>query len=253
MGAAMLRQFGLLLLVIMLAACVSTPDSESDSTPRKIAELNTQMGQGYMNRGQYEIALEKLKKAVKADPRYAPAHTVLGVLYERLGETELAEKHYAEAAKVAPDNGDANNNYGAFLCANGQEAKAEAYFNRALKDPFYSTPEVAMANAGQCMLRKGDMDKAESYLRQSLAYDDDFPDALLGLSRVNFAKGDYLRARAFLQRYEASTPMSASGLMLGQRIETQLGDAAGARRYADRLLEQFPKSPEAAQVRDKRL
>ena len=42
-----------------------------------------------MDRGQYEIALEKLKKAVAYDKTYAPAHTMLGVLYETIGENEL--------------------------------------------------------------------------------------------------------------------------------------------------------------------
>lgn len=247
------RLAGLLLATLLISGCASTDDLGSDESVDKAAQVNTQLGQEYMNRGQYEIALDKLKKAVKADPGYAPAHTVLAVLYERLGEASLAERHYAEAAKVAPDNGDANNNYGAFLCRNGEAPRAERYFVKALDDPFYRTPEVAMANAGQCALQAGDMDKAESYLRQSLAYDDDFPDALLGLSRVSFGRNDFLRARGFLQRYESVAPVSAASLMLGYRIETQLGNTKGARQQADRLLEQFPKSAEAAQVRDTRL
>jgi len=243
-----------LLAAALLCACASSSSEIGEDSPvNKTARVNTQLGQEYMNRGQYEVALDKLKKAIKADPNYAPAHTVVAVLYERLDEQDLARRHYAEAVKVAPDNGDANNNYGAFLCRNGEASRAEPYFTQALDDPFYRTPEVAMANAGLCMLQAGDVDKAESYLRQSLAYDDDFPEALLGLSKVNFSKGDYLRARAFLQRYESSAAMTADSLMLGYRIETQLDNPRNAKQHADKLLEQFPKSAEAAQVRDTRL
>ena len=253
MNSSVFRCLSPLLAAALLGACASSPDLGDDSPVNKAARVNTQLGQEYMNRGQYEVALDKLKKAVKADPDYAPAHTVLAVLYERLGEAPLARKHYAEAVKVAPGNGDANNNYGAFLCRNGEASRAEPYFTKALDDPFYRTPEVSMANAGLCMLQAGDVDKAESYLRQSLAYDDDFPDALLGLSKVNFSKGEYLRARAFLQRYESAAPMTADSLMLGYRIETQLDNPRNAKQHADKLLEQFPKSAEAAQVRDTRL
>lgn len=253
MKSSVFRCLSPLLAAALLGACASSSDIGDDSPVNKTARVNTQLGQEYMNRGQYEVALDKLKKAIKADPEYAPAHTVLAVLYERLGEQPLARKHYAEAVKVAPDNGDANNNYGAFLCRNGEASRAEPYFTKALDDPFYRTPEVSMANAGLCMLQAGDVDKAESYLRQSLAYDDDFPDALLGLSKVNFSKGEYLRARAFLQRYESAAPMSADSLMLGYRIETQLGNPRNAKQHADRLQEQFPKSAEAAQVRETRL
>lgn len=251
---AMIRCLGgLLPILLLLTACSSTPELGDDSPENRVARLNTQMGQGYMQRGQNEIALEKLKKAIKADPNYAPAHTVLGVLYERLGEKQLAERHYAEAVRAAPRDGDTNNNYGAFLCRNGQAQEAEPYFNAALKDPFYSTPAVAMSNAGQCMLQSGDVDKAESYLRQSLGYDDDFPDALFGMARASYEKGSYMQARAFLQRFEAVAPMSAGSLYLGYRIETQLGNPRDARRHADELLQKFPKSAEAAQVRSTRL
>ena len=158
--------FGLALLV---GACASTPDDDDEDDPgRRTAEVNTQLGQAYMGRGQYEIALDKLKKAVRADDSYAPGHTVLAVLYERIGEVELAGKHYEKAVKADSDNGDVNNNYGAYLCRNGEEGKANQYFLAAIDDPFYSTPEVAMANAGACALEQGNSDRAETYLRQSL-------------------------------------------------------------------------------------
>ena len=83
---------------------------------REAAEVNTSLGQEYMNRGQYEVALEKLTRAIEIDPDYAPAHTVMAVLHERLGQTEDAGKEYLRAVKAAPDNGDVNNNYGVFLC-----------------------------------------------------------------------------------------------------------------------------------------
>lgn len=241
------------LLAMLLFACASTPDTDQESSAAKAARVNTQLGQEYMNRGQYEVALDKLKKALRADPDYAPAHTVMAVLYERLGERDTAAKHYRAAVDANPGNGDVNNNYGTFLCRTGQAGRAERYFEEALEDPFYRTPAVAMANAGTCMLNQGNVDKAEVYLRQSLGYDDDFPDALFGMARVSYAKADYLRARGFLQRYEAAAPMTAETLMLGYRVETELNNPADARRHADRLLERFPKSPQAVEIRETRI
>ncbi len=234
---------------LFLAACASSPDSERvDSDARKAAQLNTQLGREYMTRGQYEIALEKLKKAVASDKSYAPAHTMLAVLYETIGENDNARKHFEAALKAAPDNGDVNNNYGAFLCRVDGGRGADRYFEAALKDPFYRTPAVAMANAGSCALKRGDMDKAETYLRQSLAYNPDFPDALLSLAGLHYGQGDYLRARAFLQRYETSGQMSAESLLLGYRVETRLNNAAEAGKYRSELIRKFPGAPETAEV-----
>jgi type IV pilus assembly protein PilF len=243
----MKMRIALLVLVLLLTACTSTPgpvDEESDA--RKAAETNTALGQGYMQREQYEIALEKLKRAVAYDSTYAPAHTVLGILYETIGELDLAEKEYAEAVKYDPDDGDINNNYGAFLCSVGKGKGADQYFLKAVKDPFYT--EVAYLNAGNCALSEGDLDKADVFLRQSLGYNDKMPSALISMADVNYQTGNYLRARAFLQRFGSVGAWDENSLLLGYRIESKLGDAKSADRYRVELLSLFPESSQARWV-----
>lgn len=237
----------ILLSLVLLVACSSTGGSQDESN-RKAAQTNTSLGQAYMEREQYEIALEKLKRAVANDKTYAPAHTLLAVLYERLGETDLAEREYQAAVKYDPDDGDVNNNYGTFLCRIGKGDQADPYFVTAVKDPFYETPQVAYANAGNCSLDRGDLDKAEAFLRQSLEYDGNYAPALLPMAELSFVQGNYLRARAFLQRYEAVGTLNEESLLLGYRIESKLGDTESANRYRAELLERFPGSSEAGQV-----
>lgn len=234
----------ILLTVWLLVSCVSTPDTSKESS-RKAAETNTALGRNYMDRGKYEIALEKLKRAVAFDKTYAPAHTLLGVLYETIGETKLAGKEYKEALHHDPDNGDVNNNYGAFLCATGKPADADRYFKAAIRDPFYGTPAIALANAGSCAMETGDLDKAETYLRQSLDYDNQLGSALLPMAEISLLNGEYLRARAFLQRFEAQGVMNEESLMLGYQIETRLGDTKSASKYRLELQSRYPESLEA--------
>jgi type IV pilus assembly protein PilF len=173
---------------------------------------------------------------------------MLGVLYEQIGEMASAEKHYQLAVQAAPANGDVNNNFGVFLCKSGRLDAAERHFLKAIEDPFYRTPAVALANAGSCFLQNGNLDKAEKYLRQSLEYDAEFPDALLPMASVSQQKGEHLRARAFLQRYQATGSESAASLALGVRIETSLDNERAAQDYRDRLLRDHPDSPQAADV-----
>jgi type IV pilus assembly protein PilF len=237
---------GWVLIAALLAvtACSSAP-RQSDEQKRKAAETNTALGQQYMDRGQNEVALEKLKRAVAYDNTYAPAHTMLAVLYENLGQRGQAEEEYRKALRYDPDDGDVNNNFGAFLCASGKGAEAEKYFEAAIKDPFYQTPEIALSNAGTCALAAGDLDKAESFLRQSLDYDDSLGSSLLPMAEVSYRKGAFLRARAFLQRYEAVGLMNEESLSLGYRIEQQLGDDEAAARYRDELIDRYPDSNRA--------
>jgi len=232
------------LVMMALAACTSTPE-KSDSELRRAAETNTALGRQYMDRGDYEIALEKLKRAVAYDKTYAPAHTMLAVLYETLGETEEAGAEYRKAIQYDPKDGSVNNNYGAYLCGIGKRKEAEQYFQAAVDDPFYKTPAVALSNAGSCALAEGDLDKAESYLRQSLEYDDKLGAALLPMAEVSYRKTSYLRARAFLQRFESVSPTTRESLLLGYNIESKLGDEASAERYRLELLERYPGTMKA--------
>ena len=237
----------LLFTLLFVVACSSTPE-KSEKSARKAAETNTALGQGYMDNGQYEIALEKLKRAVANDRTYAPAHTVLGVLYETIGETEKAGEEYKEAVKYAPENGDVNNNYGAWLCASGNPKEADKYFVAAVDDPFYKTPAIALSNAGSCALAAGDVDKAEIFLRQSLEYDNKLGASLLPMAEVSYIQGEYLRARAFLQRFEAGGVMDGKSLYLGFIIESKLGDEESAERYRFELLERYPGSIQAGKT-----
>jgi type IV pilus assembly protein PilF len=237
--------------VMLVSGCASTaerPQPRPDAA-RQAAQVNTSLGREYMARGQFEVALEKLKKAIAADPGYGPGHTLIAILYERIGELDRAGKHYREAVAINPDNGDVNNNYGVFLCGRGQATEAEPYFLQAVRDPFYSTPEIAFANAGSCMMEANDLEKAEKYLRRSIEYNNDFTGALLSMAALKYQQGDYLSARAFLQRFEAGGSETAEGLWLGVRIETRLHDTRSARGYRERLLSRFPDSPEAARAK----
>ena len=55
-------------------------------------------------------------------------------------------------------------------------------------------------------------------------------------------------SRAFLQRFLSSHPPSSSVLYLGVLIEEKLGDERARTEYSDRILREFPQSPEAKQV-----
>ena len=249
--AVIQRLLVLLIVLLFISACASQqPDDPYDkSESRKAAESNTSLGLEYMNRGQYEVALGKLKKAIREDPDYAPAQTVLAVLYERIGEDELAGKHYKLAYEADPDDGDVNNNYGVYLCQSGPESQAIQHLLAALDDPFYSSPAVALTNAGTCALGRGNLDDADEYLRRGLKIEPEFPDALIAMAKLNYEQQNYLTSRAFMQRYEAVATSGPASLLLAYKLETALGDKRAANKYKLALESKFPDSDETTEVR----
>ncbi len=252
------------LLVVLLACCVAacgTTTRRADGSSRNAddkasarasaAGTNVQLGQGYMEQGRLELAMEKLTRAIETDPKSTSAHTVIAVLYERISDPVNARIHYKRASELSPRAGDVLNNYGTFLCKQGEYPAADQLFVRALADPFYKTPAVAHANRGACAASSGDLQVAEDSLRRAVQLSPNNPDALFSMARVSYLKGDYMNARAFVQRYESTGRAAVDGLLLGYEVEQKLGNVRGANEYRQRLLVQFPDSEAARRLNDR--
>lgn len=202
---------------------------------RQNSDILMELGRRYYERGEYELALERLQSALNVDPRSANAHSMLAILYETINSPERAGEHYRRSVQYAPESGDVLNNYGNWLCRQGQFQEAARHFQRALADPFYRSPDDAAANAGTCALAAGDIAGAEGYFAQVLQSQPTNAPALLGMADVAFQKQEYMRARAFMQRAEALGPLGDNALRTAVRIEEQLGDSRSAEAYRARL------------------
>ncbi len=234
-----------LALAAALAGCAggdtrSSSSSGRDSPGRQAAITGTSLGQAYIRQGDYEAALEKIEGAIDADPRYAPAYSARGLLYERINRADRAGPAYARSVELAPEDGALLNNYGSWLCRNGRPAEADAMFVRALDDPFFRGKLEVLFNAGHCAQGAGDLAGADGYFRRALELEPRHAPSLLQMARLQSARGDNMRARAFLQRLEALGPLDATTLELAAAVETGLGNAAAAEAYRVRLREQFP-------------
>lgn len=249
----------LVILAAALAGCASTNSSKTDPrrsgsavdrvSPVRAAEVNTRLGVGYLERGDVQVAMEKLELAVRQDPKHVPAHLALGIVYQSIDRNEQALEHLETAVELAPEDGGAHNSYAALLCQVGRYKEADRHFRAALNDPFYATPGVALANAGSCARRDGRDEDAERYLREALEYEPQSRTALFNLAGLSFEQGESLRARAFLQRLEAVGGLGARALLLAVEVERSLGAEAIAEGYARTLMDRYPNSPQASQLR----
>jgi len=236
----------LIVLACLLAACVG-PGNKANS--RSAAEVNAELGLAYLQQGEDERAMEKLKHALTLDPNLASAHHYIAELYQKIGDNEAAEQHYRKALSLTPSEPMLLNNYGVFLCKQHRLDEAETQFLSAAKQPFYKTPEMAYANAALCAREKPDPVKAEEYLRMALRLDPRMAQALYAMAELKFDQHEYLSARAFLQRYFDVASASPQSLWLGVRVERELGDAATAAQYAARLQKDFPLARETEVMR----
>ena len=235
--------------LVLLCGCATTPEDgglKTRATSNDVAETNLNLGIAYMQRGEYEKALEKLDRAYQADPKYYATHYAYGLLYQELGKPVQAEQHFKKALSLNPTDSATRNAYGQFLCLQGHYKKAEQLFNEAAQNPLYQTPEVPLANAGLCAVNNKDDAKAEHYFRRALEINPKIPLALLQMSRLSYNQGKFLSARGYLQRYQEVARHTPESLWLGIRIERELGDKNAVASYGLLLKNNFPDSDEAA-------
>ena len=232
----------LVLLALTLTGCVAVNPQPTQN--ERASAVNVELGMGYLRQKNYELASEKLNKALQQDPDSAPAHNAYAMLQEVLLQKDKAEYHYRRATELNPKDSQAANNYGAFLCRNGRELESEKYFLRALDNPLYKTPEFAYTNAAICLLKIERDAPAKEYLRTALAAKSDFAPALLAMGDLLFNEGEYQAAKIYIDRYHRVSRPSARSLWLAIRNELELGGDGQVGKLAQQLEADFPDSEE---------
>lgn len=224
-------------LVFLVAGCVSTDKREAN--PEKAAQIYADLGLQYLRQGNLELARVKLERSLELNDKNADAHHYIAEIYKQRKNWEQAGQHYSKAVRYDEENPMLLNNYGAFLCEQGRFSESEEYFLRATRLPSYRTPELAYENLALCALQTDNSSTAEAYFRKALQLQPSLPKSLYQMALISYQQGEYLSARAFIERFHAigRTPQS---LKLGIRIEEALGDEAAADKYRERLSRQFP-------------
>ncbi|WP_150050291.1 type IV pilus biogenesis/stability protein PilW [Methylomonas rhizoryzae] len=228
-----------------LSACGLLPsDSEHLSSAEKAA-LNVQMGVRYMEMGMLETAEQKLEAAYRLDSHNPEILNALAIFYERVKNYERAEEFYQAAVREDPDNYSIKNNYGRLLCERGQVAEGMALLEVALDSPMNQRTWLALSNVGICYLGQNDVVQGESYLRRALQANPEYSPALQAMMKLSYNNGQYMSARAFLERYQSVAKHSAETLWFAFQIERALGNQSAAEHYKEQLLTLFPTSKQA--------
>lgn len=236
-----------LIAVILLTACVGPQARDAangESSLRESARIHTELGAGYYAQNQIGIALEEFTDATKIDPSYASAYNGLGLVYSALGEEAKADANFNKSIQLEPGNPETRNNYGTFLCSRNKIDESMVQFAEAVKNPLYATPGVAYMNAGVCSLRKHDEKNAEVFLHKALQAQPLLHQAAYQLALLQFNHKEYKSARSTLTNALASNPAPET-LWLGIRIERILGDKDAEASYALSLRQKYPNSEQA--------
>lgn len=231
-----------LALVVSISACVPVQTKPPEQTVE--AETLVQIGVNHMSRGELDLAQIAIEQALQQEPELVSGLNAAALVHERLNQPQAAESYFKQALEIAPGDPYTHNNYGAFLCNSGRFEAAEEHFLAAAADPQYETPEVAYINAGLCARRIPNLDRAADYFVAAVNANPQMPKARFQMARLHLEQGRPDAAQQDLERYLKSSPHTAQTLLLGVKIENQLGDPLAREIYMRQLRDEFPDSPE---------
>lgn len=215
---------------VLQAGCAIRGDNVDS---QRAAEANAGLGADFLRRGDNQKAITHFERALNYDDSNIAANWGMAIASDRRGHIDKARDFYNNALKQE-SRPDIVNSYATFLCKQGEVDKAVRYFKQAANDPRYTGSAGALANAGLCLQRDGQVGAAEQYYRDALAADASQITALVQMAQLEYGQRDYLRARAFIERADAETRLNAEQLLQGARIELALDDRDAARHYLER-------------------
>jgi type IV pilus assembly protein PilF len=252
---------GVACLVAFLAACSSAPKTttpqaaepqpppkQAEVSPKERAQLHIDLGAGYYERGQMDVALDELDEAVKLDPNSAKAYNIYGLVYSLLGENAKAEQNFQKALQLAPQDSDIHHNWGWYLCTHGRAREAIPEFEQAIRNPLYRTPEIALINAGKCSVSIGDIANAEIYFKRALAASPNNPGAAYGLALIAYKASRFGEARGWMRPAVQQTNPAPEVLYLGICVERKLGDRQAELSYVAQLRNRYPDADETKAI-----
>jgi tetratricopeptide (TPR) repeat protein len=197
----------------------------------KIAPENTDviflLGRVSMTQNYFEDAIPLLESGVKIDPRRADLRAALGESYFMSGKADQAIDEFNKLIQIDPTA----RSY-AFLGLSfrhlGRFDEARKYFEAGLKlDPNNAS---CLFNMGYIAARQGDQARAETFFQHALRAHPDFPEALLELANLRIAAKQYPEAAELLRKYVRVARDPASGYYKLAMVERNLKQFEEAQR-----------------------
>jgi type IV pilus assembly protein PilF len=246
-------------VALLAAACTSqstvethaVTDSGGADAARR-AQVHTALAGEYFARGNFRVALEETRLAIKDDPKFVQAYNMQGLVYMELREDVPAREAFDRALNLAPNNPEVLNNFGWFLCTRNDTSRAVDMLKRAAADPLNATPDKALLSLGLCYKRMDRNADAEQVLRQAVMIRPEFIGALYNLAILTYERGAYEDANNYLNRYMRMAQPNLDALVLGVKVSRARRDAAAEDSYMQQLRRRFPDARETQELAQKR-
>ncbi|MCK5360348.1 MAG: type IV pilus biogenesis/stability protein PilW [Gammaproteobacteria bacterium] len=241
-----------LIMLSLLGGCVTEkafPEADV-KPPEERSGLHADLAANYLQRGQLDIAIEEVEKALDLDRNNKSANYIMALVQIRLKKRDKAEPYFKKAIKGPDPLTSAQHDYANFLCRDGEYKKAEDLYRGLLGNVLYKSQARLLSNVGSCFYKQDKYTEAENAMRQSLRLNPNSPDALLQMSKISFNNGKPLETRGWYSRYfQIGAKGGPEILYIAYKTEKTLGDKNASATYALKLRSRYPASSQAKKLR----
>lgn len=229
--------------VLLMCGCVSADPKHRD--PERAVANHVTAGMEYLRLGQPANARRHLVKAIKINDSSAEAHNALALLYRYEVDDEREEHHYRKALRANPDFAPARNNYGIFLVRQKRYDDALKQFSRAAENVTYENRAIAYENMGRIYMLRDETELAIDAFNKALRLNPSGAGPTLDLAELYFKSGDIKSADFYYSNFaRQANPQPARALWLGIRIAAELQQVDRVASYELALEKLYPQSPE---------
>ena len=183
---------------------------------------------------------ELLRKAVKADPKFLPAHNMLGTMYMQMGRYDDAKRKFKTAISINPDYPDAHKNLGFLYIETGRIEDALVELKRAVAlNPGDSEAVALMARV---FAETGNFPEAVALVERAVGLNPKTGNAFLQIGKAYLKTGNVEGAVvAYLKCLDMDPSMSVAYYELGLAYEEK-GESSSAIYYFKKYVAEVEKN-----------
>ena len=146
-----------------------------------------------------EKAIGEYNAAIKKDPNSLPAHMGLGIIYELQKKPDKAKEFYQKALKVNPKFAPAANNLAYLYAERGENIDEALNLAQSAKEQFPDDPHIS-DTLGWVYYKKNIFSRAIVYLNEAVEKLKDSPTVHFHLGMAYYKNGDKENAKKELKR-----------------------------------------------------
>jgi len=242
----------ILVFLLFLSGCVTErafPEPEVQA-PEERAIIHADLASNYLQRGQLDIAIKEINKALDLDRKNKTANYIMALIQIQLKKPEKSESYFMKAIAEPDPLPSAQHAYANRLCRGGKYTKAEEFYRALLGNVLYKNRSSLLTNVGACFYKQAKYKEAENAMRQSLRINPNSPDALQQMIKISFRNSKPLETRGWYQRYyQIGARGGPEILYIAYQTEKTLGDKNAAASYAIKLRSKYPRSSQAKKLK----